>query len=177
VWKFYVWQLQEAAQSSLSQAPRPLPAGAECSTFLAAREQQQQQIFPQRVLQHSAMHTAAASGGRQQGTHTRMRAHTQPCVNMHVCTHAHTRTYTHARTHTHTQKHTHIRAHTQHTHVRVNTHTHTKTHIQINTIMRMHARTHCIDSTYWALPAFQRRFPLVQQKAHRPYINGRLLPL
>jgi len=73
-----------------------------CLVHLTDREQQQQQhIFTQSLLQHSAMHTTAASVG-QQGTH--IRAHT------HACVHTHTDKRTHTHTH-HTQTHMHVLAH------------------------------------------------------------------
>ena len=92
-------------------------------------------LFHQRLLQHSAMHTTAASL-RQQDTHTRMRTRThiqtQTRACIHTGTHAHIHMQAHKRRHTreHTYTRTNIQAHTRahtHTHTRTHTHTHTRT--------------------------------------------------
>jgi hypothetical protein len=49
--------------------------------------------FQQRLLQHSAMHTTAASVGRQD-THKGVPAHTHTCARTHAHMHAHVRTHT-----------------------------------------------------------------------------------
>jgi len=98
-------------------------------------------VLQQRVLQHSVMHTTAASVG-QQDTHTGVPAHTHTCARTH--THARMRTCTHIRTQTsvcmhtgeHTQIHRHTRAHANiHTRAcaRTHTHSHTLTHTCICT--------------------------------------------
>jgi len=91
------------------------------------------------MLQHSVMHTTAASVG-QQGTHTG--THTHACAHTHTRMHTHIQTQTRANTHrpahalTHTHAHTYKRTNTQaHTRAHKHTHTHTRSHMH----MHMHA--------------------------------------
>jgi len=104
-------------------------------------------LLQQRLLQHSTMHTTAASVG-QQDTRTGVPAHTRT----HMCTHTHEHTHVHAHTHTNTntrvctqrRAHTHTLARTQtHTHARAHIHaqTHRHTHTYIYTHTRAHAHT------------------------------------
>ena len=77
------------------------------------REQQQQHILTQRLLQHSVLHTTAASVG-QQGTHRHAHARTHIQTNSRVrietCTGAHMHMHTHKRTGTNTHTHIHVDA-------------------------------------------------------------------
>jgi hypothetical protein len=78
----------------------------------------------QRLLQHSAMHTTAASVGHNTDTQASLHTRAHMCTHTHAHTqaHAHTHTNTNARTHTHIHMHAH--KHTD-THARKHTHTHT----------------------------------------------------
>ena len=102
------------------------------------REEQQQHIlwsiFRQRILQHSVMHTTAASAVRHTHRHTHIRSHACACAhtNKHKCAREYTQVCTHTYTCTRTNTYTYTHAHAcMHTHTQ--THRHTRTHICICT--------------------------------------------
>ena len=109
------------------------PARAPCSHLPSkqtgnSRSSTSSRLLQQRLLQHSIMHTTAASVG-QQGTHT----------------YTHTHAYTHMRTYAHTHAHAHTHRHTcahTHTHIHMHTHKHTDTRTRTHTKAQTHRHTH-----------------------------------
>ena len=95
-------------------------------------------LLQQRLLQHSAMHTTAASVGHN--TDTQACLHTREHTRMRTRTHIQTQTRAHTYTRTNTQAHTHVHTHT-HTHTYTHTHTHMREHVALMMV----------------LPNFQRR--------------------
>jgi hypothetical protein len=117
-----------------------------------SRSSTSSRLFQQRLLQHSAMHTTAASVG-QQDTHRRACTHAHMCTHTHTHAHthahAHTHTYTNTRVYTHRHAHTHTLAHAQkhrhtheHTYARTNTHAHTRTHTHTRACAHTHSHAH-----------------------------------
>ena len=113
------------------------PARAPCShlpsqqTGNSSSSSTSLRLLQQRLLQHSVMHTTAASVG-QQGTHRRAHAHTHKYVRTYTHTHAHTHTNTNAR------KYSQARTLT-YTCTRTNTQTHAQAHTHTHAHMHMHA--------------------------------------
>jgi len=94
-------------------------------------------LLQQRLLQHTVMHTTAASVG-QQGTHTGVHTHAQ--------THSHARIQTHSRAHTHTLTRMRMCSHIQtQACVRMHTGAHKHRGTHAHTLKRTHAyaRTRC----------------------------------
>jgi hypothetical protein len=130
-----------------------------------SRSSTSSRLFQQRLLQHSAMHTTAASVG-QQDTHRRACTHAHTCTHTHTHTHAcacahtynyklvriytqvrtHTQTHMHAHKHRHTHEHTYTRTNTQ-AHTRAHTHTHTHTCTRAHTLTRTHAYAYAYACT------------------------------
>ena len=109
----------------------------------SSRSSTSSRLFQQWLLQHSAMHTTAATVG-QQDTHRRA-AHTHMCARTHT---TRTHTHTNAHTHTNTNAHTHIHMHAhKHTDTRTSTNTHAQAHRHTHTYTHMHARTHTYTHT------------------------------